>query len=651
MSNSRTIPLVAIVLGAAALACSIPPEVLDAINRLPTPTSTATPAPSSVLYVDKSGNDENDCLSAGTACLTINAAVTRAADGAAIYIGPGTYAENDVRSLDVAVNITDKSVSLYGAATPSGISTVISGSGALDPVMVVGNVRVVLERLALIDGRSGLSVGLGGNVTLRDAEIRNNSEAGVRIFDGQVVLEGTLITDNPEGAILNDDGGNLTLRSSRIVSNGTRLEARARETGLSRGVIYNEGVMRVIETTIVDNVDDGGGGEHLISNWGSLTIERSTISGNRMGRNSAIYSPIGSSTVLANSTISGNTGSGITAVGADLRLTFATITGNGLSGLFGNAGETAPMTLRMENSLIENNGEQDCSFQLGHTIVFERRGRNLSDGSCDFDYGGLFPRPPEGDFFLGPLTDNGGPTQTHALLEGSRGIDAAEGPCLATDQRGIGRPVGGGCDVGAYEFTFAVTAATPEATLVAVQTLVLTPSATPTETAQPLVTLIQNANCRKGPGTGYDVLTSLTKDVQSPAVGRNEPSTWWLVQVPATDVRCWISGIALQTPGDPAQVPVVSVAPVPGAPSAFQVTQSTCSANLNAYPVELGWGDTSGETGYRLYRNGALLITLGANATSQSDQAPKATSLTYELEAFNTLGKAARVTLSVPACP
>jgi hypothetical protein len=649
VAHHRAVSLIALLLGGAALACAVPPEVLDAINRLPTPTATATPAPSAILYVDKAGSDDNDCVTAATACLTINAAITKAADGAAIYIGPGTYAENDVRSLDIAVNITDKSLSLYGAATPAGLSTVISGSGVLDPVMVAGDVHVVLERLALIDGRSGLSVGLGASVVFRDAEIRNNSEAGVRIYDGQVMLEGALIADNPEGAILNDDAGTLTVRSSRILRNGTRLEARARETGLSRSVIYNEGVLRVIETTIADNVDDGGGGEHLISNWGSLTVERSTINGNRMGRSSAVYSPIGSITVLTNSTISTNTGAGITAVGADLRISFTTITGNGLSGLFGNAGETAPMTLRMENSLIENNGEQDCSFQLGHTIAFDRRGRNLSDGSCDFDYGGLFPRPPEGDFLLGPLADNGGPTQTHALLEGSRGIDAAESPCLATDQRGIGRPVGGGCDVGAYEYTFAVTAATAEGTLIPVPTGI-TPSATP-PALEPRVTLLQNANCRKGPGTGYDILTALEAGIETALVGRNEPSTWWLVKVPATEVECWVAGSTVGTEGDVSGVSVVPVGPVPSAPAGLSLADSTCSPNLNHYAVELGWNDTGGETGYRLYRNGALLLSLNANATSYEDQAPKTAALTYELEAFNALGKSTRVALSVPACP
>jgi len=55
---------------------------------------------------------------------------------------------------------------------------------------------------------------------------------------------------------------------------------------------------------------------------------------------------------------------------------------------------------------------------------------------------------------LGPLTANGGPTPTQALLPGSPAIDhggsSATG-CPATDQRGVGRPQGASCDMGAYE--------------------------------------------------------------------------------------------------------------------------------------------------------------------------------------------------------
>jgi hypothetical protein len=56
---------------------------------------------------------------------------------------------------------------------------------------------------------------------------------------------------------------------------------------------------------------------------------------------------------------------------------------------------------------------------------------------------------------LGSLANNGGPTLTMALLPGSPAIDhggtAANG-CPATDQRGVSRPQGPACDIGAYEY-------------------------------------------------------------------------------------------------------------------------------------------------------------------------------------------------------
>lgn len=631
---------VLLTLSAALLACSTT-DIADIVNRLPTATPTATGVPSSVLYVSKTGDDANDCLSEATACLTINAAIEKAADGAAIHIGPGTYEENDVHGLDAAAAIYGKSLSLYGAASDTGFPTIITGQGVLIPIAISGPGEVVLENMALIDGRSGLHSGLGATVTLRHAEIRNQWMAGVMVYDGTVILEDVLLTRNPGGAIDNGNDADLTVRGSRIVNNGTRPEAEARELGLARSVIYNEGVLHIVDSTIVDN--DGADREHpnVISNWGEMTIERSTISGNEVGRGAAVYNPLPSTASLTNTTISGNSGLGIVTLG-DFGLISSTVAGNGLSGLFGNAGEVDPMTLRLENSLIVNNASQDCVYQLGHAIVFDLRGRVLSDGSCLFEYGGHVARPPEGDAFLGPLEDNGGPTQTRALLEGSLAIDSAEGPCLATDQRGVGRPVGGGCDVGAYEFDFAVTAATPGATLV--------PVWTPTPEPPPLVTLIQNANCRMGPNTAYRVATSLETGVQAEAVGRDEPSTWWLVKVPQTEMLCWISGTTSQTSGNPSILPVVTVDPLPGTPGSLEVASSECSQNLNNYPVKLEWSAGSRAAGYRLYRNGSLVADVGGNTLSYTDHAPKGADLTYEVEAYSSLGASGRSTLDVPRC-
>jgi hypothetical protein len=83
-------------------------------------------------------------------------------------------------------------------------------------------------------------------------------------------------------------------------------------------------------------------------------------------------------------------------------------------------------------------------------MVIQSTGHNLdSDGSCFLTATGDLPKR---DPLLGALTDNGGPTDTQALLPGSPAIDAgsADG-CPQHDQRGVARPQGAGCDIGAYE--------------------------------------------------------------------------------------------------------------------------------------------------------------------------------------------------------
>jgi hypothetical protein len=54
---------------------------------------------------------------------------------------------------------------------------------------------------------------------------------------------------------------------------------------------------------------------------------------------------------------------------------------------------------------------------------------------------------------LAQLADNGGPTYTHALVPGSPAIDASphDADCPSADQRGVSRPQGAQCDIGAFE--------------------------------------------------------------------------------------------------------------------------------------------------------------------------------------------------------
>jgi hypothetical protein len=98
--------------------------------------------------------------------------------------------------------------------------------------------------------------------------------------------------------------------------------------------------------------------------------------------------------------------------------------------------------------------EADCSGPLAASTY------NLVQNAT----GCLFPLTASNNVtgtapLIGPLKDNGGPTWTHALLSGSPAIDAGRpyasgivvNNCLATDQRGVTRPIGSRCDIGAYE--------------------------------------------------------------------------------------------------------------------------------------------------------------------------------------------------------
>jgi hypothetical protein len=77
-----------------------------------------------------------------------------------------------------------------------------------------------------------------------------------------------------------------------------------------------------------------------------------------------------------------------------------------------------------------------------------------------------------------------------------------------------------------------------------------------------IATLLHNANCRRGPGTEYDIVTNLPQGLTAPIVGRNPDSSWWQVQVPGTQTRCWVSGENVETSGDTGGVPIVEPPPL-----------------------------------------------------------------------------------------
>ena len=154
---------------------------------------------------------------------------------------------------------------------------------------------------------------------------------------------------------------------------------------------------------------------------------------------------------LTNSTVSGNTavalefpgGGGIYNDGT-LTLTNSTVSGN--SGTFGG-GIFNGGTLTLTNSVVDGDCSSDSTTSNGYNI-------ESPGDTCGFDQATDQVNVTEGQLNLGPLQDNGGPTETHALLfPGSVAIDVIPADmCEVTeDQRGEPRPGGTMCDVGAFE--------------------------------------------------------------------------------------------------------------------------------------------------------------------------------------------------------
>ena len=153
--------------------------------------------------------------------------------------------------------------------------------------------------------------------------------------------------------------------------------------------------------------------------------------------------------------------------------TVSNSTFSGNSATYGGGIRKIYGTLTLENTIVAN------SPTGGNCIgTVTDGGGNLSypDSTCP----GINSEP-----LLGPFQNNGGPTQTMALGQGSAAIDAADDAICAAppvqnrDQRGVIRPQGPHCDIGAYEV---VQEPTPTPTVTATQTPTRTPTVTPTLT-------------------------------------------------------------------------------------------------------------------------------------------------------------------------
>ena len=402
-----------------------------------------------------------DTTTCGTPC-SLRGAIAAAGSGDTIIIPAGTFTLTSLFELAI-----DKSLTLTGAGSGDTIIQAAIGEGIADfRVFNITNGEVAISSVVIRHGQ--LDIGLGGG-------IRNT---------GTLTITNTKVGGNRAqhaGGISND--GMLNLTDSIISGN--------RAVGGNGGGIRNTGTLTITNSTVRGNTGDNAGGG--ISTNGMLNLTLSRISGNSGGDGSGIRN---FGTVnLANSTISGNAavsdGGGINN-DATFNMTNSTITGNTANNRAGGVLNGDNGTVNLVNGIIAGNTaatRPDCFglfTSLGHNLI-----GNTS--ACAFT-------PATGDLvnvdpLLGPLRDNGGPTLTHALLPGSPAIDSGDdAACPATDQRGVARPQGAHCDIGAFEFApganFPPTASNQAVTTTGDRSVIITLAASDPDTGDTLSFII-----------------------------------------------------------------------------------------------------------------------------------------------------------------
>ena len=234
----------------------------------------------------------------------------------------------------------------------------------------------------------------------------------------------------------------MTITSSVISGNS------AGPSGGNGGGIYNDNGLTITNSTISGNTVAGGGnGAGLYHDGDALTMDRSTVSGNTAsggGDGGGIYVD-GIDAAITNVTISGNTasaGGGLFNNGSGVTISATTIASNTGGGI-GNSGTGVSLI----GTIIANNGV-NCTG----TVTDSGTNLQFPGTTCGASI------TSSADPLLQPLANNGGPTLTMALAAGSPAIDTNTEDCPppATDQRGVSRPQGSACDIGAFEFQVAV---------------------------------------------------------------------------------------------------------------------------------------------------------------------------------------------------
>ncbi|HHY57052.1 MAG TPA: hypothetical protein GYA08_16640 [Chloroflexi bacterium] len=376
-----------------------------------------------------------------------------------------------------------------GHAPQGGGAIYINGTYVLIEESVIEECEAIYAGGMSNNGNGGAIYMSGGDLTILNSVLVNNTARASVIGDvkggaihatngANVLIEESILQENhavvPDigsdrtsaGAIF-FNGGNLTLRRSQIISNS--VGATFSDNRGFGGAIYFAGVaLQIVASTVADNTAGEAAGA-LYLDGARAEIVRSTFSGNRapQGYGGAIVN--WSVLTITNSTFSGNlaklTAAGVANNSAGvLSLLNSTFTDNACAIEGGIAGGACGVynwgaAATVQNSILAGNRDLGSGRPLSPDAggSFTSLGHNVvgvaADGFIDGVNGdkvGTLSSPLDARLF--GLGANGGPTATHLPAWDSPVISAADAAaCPPNDQRGVTRPAGAGCDVGAVE--------------------------------------------------------------------------------------------------------------------------------------------------------------------------------------------------------
>ncbi len=472
------------------------PACLDCNDR----NSTLGPVQGTARYVDPAGSDTaNTCTVLATPCQTIAHAINVSNAGDTILLTTATYNERNL--------LIQKNLFIFGRGP---LTSIIDGTSVLTPdrVFTVENplgqdpkVSATFCGVTITGGLEDDSVGgagianLGSRVAINNSVITENSVisndlafgGGISATSGSdTFISDSTISNNTAqstgllsclaqgGGMANGIDSNFDISSCVVSGNTVSVASSLSTCSAQGGGVYNAnlsgGYGFINNSSISDNTANAPnsfGAGLYVANTSSGSINNTTINGNYATGSVGSISCQGGGVYLVgggagpfnvlNSTISGNeasclglkSGGGfyIDALGQTVTIASTTIANNTAT-FGGGIYAFIPLlsTISIGHTILSNNDNSNCNVVGG---VLNSTGYNLdSDGTCSLSANG----DAIAAALLGPLQNNGGPTQTHELLSGSPAIDTGNTTCgVGIDQRNFTRPIGSACDKGAFE--------------------------------------------------------------------------------------------------------------------------------------------------------------------------------------------------------